>query len=460
MLFSNDDPILLQPIAQEQFCGRYLKANQAIFRPLRNAFNVAQTSLRKLSQNPDGRELEKLQSENLENWEALSNQLMDVFKTSSRDVELIGWFLSAQLQLDPSLNSFTQTLGWLLRLVEAHWDELHPVLPVDRLKSEDEQGRKTEQAEAKNKAFLQWLGNSEESSLLYSPILALSIVPGITFFQYKSAECKGDLRILKKQAILVSSQELYEIQNKLDNIFNSIKTLEKIEFLTFSNSKLLGVIEPNFKFLKSLLNKLQNAILYLTGIKDTSSVKEANCITSDASLITESINNIALSETNKGTESLLSADDVYHVSTASDMSKIMQVNTFNRDSAFHQLREISDYFRRSEPHSPVSFLLEKAIRWGYLSLPELLQEMISRDERISLDKVFNVIGLDHYEQVLLPDVSQHNVGIQQSSISVGTIGEAKVQTVEAKTAEVSSSDVPFNQKSEKDKPSGSTALRW
>ncbi|MEW4466056.1 type VI secretion system ImpA family N-terminal domain-containing protein, partial [Vibrio cholerae] len=178
MLFSNDDPILLQPIAQEQFCGRYLKANQAIFRPLRNAFNVAQTSLRKLSQNPDGRELEKLQSENLENWEALSNQLMDVFKTSSRDVELIGWFLSAQLQLDPSLNSFTQTLGWLLRLVEAHWDELHPVLPVDRLKSEDEQGRKTEQAEAKNKAFLQWLGNSEESSLLYSPILALSIVPG------------------------------------------------------------------------------------------------------------------------------------------------------------------------------------------------------------------------------------------------------------------------------------------
>ncbi|MEW4579906.1 type VI secretion protein, partial [Vibrio cholerae] len=201
-------------------------------------------------------------------------------------------------------------------------------------------------------------------------------------------------------------------------------------------------------------------ILYLTGIKDTSSVKEANCITSDASLITESINNIALSETNKGTESLLSADDVYHVSTASDMSKIMQVNTFNRDSAFHQLREISDYFRRSEPHSPVSFLLEKAIRWGYLSLPELLQEMISRDERISLDKVFNVIGLDHYEKVLLPDVSQHNVGIQQSSISVGTIGEAKVQTVEAKTAEVSSSDVPFNQKSEKDKPSGSTALRW
>jgi type VI secretion system protein ImpA len=37
---------------------------------------------------------------------------------------------------------------------------------------------------------------------------------------------------------------------------------------------------------------------------------------------------------------------------------------------------VADYFRQSEPHSPVSYALEQAVRWGRMPLPDLLAELI------------------------------------------------------------------------------------
>ncbi|KXI22595.1 type VI secretion system ImpA family N-terminal domain-containing protein [Photobacterium sanguinicancri] len=79
---------LSQAISDEQFCGTYLKSERQVFRPLRNEFNLAQTSQRQLIQTPDPTEVDALQESNLQNWSVLSDSLFDVFKTSSRDVEL------------------------------------------------------------------------------------------------------------------------------------------------------------------------------------------------------------------------------------------------------------------------------------------------------------------------------------------------------------------------------------
>ncbi|MEY4588685.1 MAG: hypothetical protein RL497_761, partial [Pseudomonadota bacterium] len=49
----------------------------------------------------------------------------------------------------------------------------------------------------------------------------------------------------------------------------------------------------------------------------------------------------------------------------------------NREQAFKQLTEIAEFFRKTEPHSPVSYMLEKAVRWGNMPLHELMQELIN-----------------------------------------------------------------------------------
>ncbi len=51
----------------------------------------------------------------------------------------------------------------------------------------------------------------------------------------------------------------------------------------------------------------------------------------------------------------------------------------NREDAFQTLLKLADYFRRNDPHTPVSYALEQAVRWGRMPLPELLGELIEDD---------------------------------------------------------------------------------
>ncbi len=47
-----------------------------------------------------------------------------------------------------------------------------------------------------------------------------------------------------------------------------------------------------------------------------------------------------------------------------------------REDAFRALLQIAEFFKRTEPHSPVSYHVEQAVRWGRMDLPELLEELI------------------------------------------------------------------------------------
>ncbi len=47
-----------------------------------------------------------------------------------------------------------------------------------------------------------------------------------------------------------------------------------------------------------------------------------------------------------------------------------------REDAFRELLKLADFFRRTEPQAVLSFALEQVVRWGRLSLPELMMELI------------------------------------------------------------------------------------
>jgi type VI secretion system protein ImpA len=40
------------------------------------------------------------------------------------------------------------------------------------------------------------------------------------------------------------------------------------------------------------------------------------------------------------------------------------------------LTTVAEYFRRTEPQSPIAYTLAEAVRRGRLSLPELLEEIV------------------------------------------------------------------------------------
>ncbi len=51
----------------------------------------------------------------------------------------------------------------------------------------------------------------------------------------------------------------------------------------------------------------------------------------------------------------------------------------SRDEAYRQLALIANYLAKSEPHSPVPYLINRAVEWGQKPLRDLLSELISAD---------------------------------------------------------------------------------
>ena len=63
----------------------------------------------------------------------------------------------------------------------------------------------------------------------------------------------------------------------------------------------------------------------------------------------------------------------------------------SREDAFRKLLDIAAYFRRTEPHSPVPYALEQAVRWGRMGLPELMEELVIDED--SRGRLFSLTGI-------------------------------------------------------------------
>jgi type VI secretion system protein ImpA len=48
----------------------------------------------------------------------------------------------------------------------------------------------------------------------------------------------------------------------------------------------------------------------------------------------------------------------------------------SRGDALRRLAQVAEYFRKTEPHSPVSYLVQRAISWGEMPLESWLQDVI------------------------------------------------------------------------------------
>jgi len=63
----------------------------------------------------------------------------------------------------------------------------------------------------------------------------------------------------------------------------------------------------------------------------------------------------------------------------------------SRDEAFRRLREVADFLRRTEPHSPVSSLIDRAVRWGNMSFEDLFRDVVqSPDARGEVGKILGL----------------------------------------------------------------------
>lgn len=68
----------------------------------------------------------------------------------------------------------------------------------------------------------------------------------------------------------------------------------------------------------------------------------------------------------------------------------------DRNDALRRLAAVALYFRRTEPHSPISFLVERAIRWGEMPFEEWLKDVIHSEDVLS--QIRETLGLKSSDQ--------------------------------------------------------------
>ncbi len=77
---------------------------------------------------------------------------------------------------------------------------------------------------------------------------------------------------------------------------------------------------------------------------------------------------------------------------SSAVPRLERVQVDGRSRAYGLLGEIADYLAELEPHSPVPYLLRRAIAWGGMSLPELLPELLQ--EHAALKDVEQMLKIE------------------------------------------------------------------
>lgn len=64
----------------------------------------------------------------------------------------------------------------------------------------------------------------------------------------------------------------------------------------------------------------------------------------------------------------------------------------SRQDALKRLADVADYFKKTEPHSPVAYLIQRAVKWGNMPLEAWLQDVI-KDEN-TIDALRETLGLN------------------------------------------------------------------
>ncbi|MBA3683664.1 MAG: type VI secretion system ImpA family N-terminal domain-containing protein [Planctomycetes bacterium] len=64
----------------------------------------------------------------------------------------------------------------------------------------------------------------------------------------------------------------------------------------------------------------------------------------------------------------------------------------DRDEAIRRLREVADWFQRSEPHGPVGFLVQRAVHWSGMSFQEVFRDLLANNAQAQ-NELWQSLGL-------------------------------------------------------------------
>lgn len=347
----------IKPISEDQSCGRDLRDDtsvESIYYKLRDARNSARKAERiALADADEGPTID-------ENWYQLKDLSLDALKNETKDLEVVAWFIEATTRID-GIKGLTQGYQLASELIRRFWDKgIYPAI--------DEDGIETRVSP------LSGLNGFDGAGTLITPIKSIVLTQNdeylpVCVWQYE-------------QAVQLERLDAEKKQSRIDNGAIPLEAIKKSVVLTHDSfyRELVSELQTAFETYEAFIQEFDQVCESLP--QPTSNIRNAlrECLQAveylakDKLAVTEECDN---QEQEEG-------------STETASHQTAEIN--RREQAVNTLRQVADYFRKTEPHSPISYLLEQSIRWSDLSLPELLQQLIP--EESAREQYFKLTGID------------------------------------------------------------------
>ncbi len=340
---------LLQPISEETPVGDDIRDDPSPISPyytIKDARNAARAAERNNMFDGDSSEAD-------DQWRKILDLAPDILQNQAKDLEVASWYTEALIRRY-GFQGLRDGFNLIQGLIDNYWDDLYP-LP-------DEDGVET------RVASLTGLNGEGAEGVLIAPIRNVEITQGsepgpFSFWRYQQAldiekiideEAKSDKAAKLgfsnedvERAVTESSEEFFV--NLRDDVASCIETFRKI------GSKLdeyCGINDaPPISNIINILTDCQGAINHIGKYKMPSE-------------------NVTEDEADAGeNDGDASTDSGVPAAQASGPVK-------TRAEAFKKLIEIAEFFRKTEPHSPISYILERAVKWGDMPLDDLMRELI------------------------------------------------------------------------------------
>lgn len=367
---------LTAPIPGELPFGLYLKGERPIYRALRNAFNGSQAAWRKLSETPDALKDKENQSANAAAWAALAEQCETCLTETSKDLEILSWYVAAQLHGGKPLEKCCDAITVMVELAETSLDKMQPNPPAEKLRGGSDEAKAAEVAELRLRPFIQLFGEVEGSGLLSAPLSSLPLIGDVTFGDFVMADKDSSLDALRRDVAAHIGSEGQTLTQKIEALQTLADLIGRLDVAVKTYANAHGHTPPLIGYGTRQVNDMLQAIERLVeGLGFPWPGREQ---TSEAP-VAETVSN----STPVAAAALTSAAGGFTPSA----------NVSNRRDALKAIAQLATYFRTTEPHSPICLLLDRAVRWGNLSVGELYREILS-DGSVGMAQLALMTGLE------------------------------------------------------------------
>ncbi len=359
---------LLEPIAGENPAGQPLRADfsgTSLYHQIKDARAAARSAERNFAYE-DGED--GGQGPNAADWKPILTLAPQVIAEEAKDLEVAAWLAEALVR-QHGYAGLRDGFRLLRELVERFWDNIYP-LP-------DEDGVNTRTAP------LTGLNGDGADGVLVRPILTVPVtVDGTT----RASSCAD-----------------HEQAADLDRVEDPDKRAQRIErgavtMQVFDQAVLETPIDVLANHLDDVTASLREFDQLCAVLNEKCGVDESgHSLAPPSSSIREALEKCSdlLQNLCRGRLPDASAESAADGAAADGGDRKSSGPIRNREAAFQSLLQVAEFFKRTEPHSPISYALEQAVRWGRMPLPDLLTELIPEEPaRLQLFKLVGITRPD------------------------------------------------------------------